>query len=164
MSACLRSARPEDASDVVRVLRASRFRFLPYAPPVRSEAEDLSWAIHSLIPSGGVTIASIGARVVGVLAVSESDGVGWIDQLYVEPEYCGRGIGTQLLRAALNSLRKPIRLYTFQENVRACRFYEGFGFQPIAFGDGSENEEGRPDTLYEFVRADDAGQPRLGVC
>ncbi|TLY99224.1 MAG: GNAT family N-acetyltransferase, partial [Gammaproteobacteria bacterium] len=123
-----------------------------------SEAEDLRWAIHSLIPSGGVTLASVEDRIVGVLAVSHSDGRSWIDQLYVEPQYCGRGIGTQLLRVALNSLRRSIRLYTFQENVRARRFYERFGFQPIAFGDGSENEEGCPDVLYEFVGgvADDA--------
>jgi len=107
MSACLRSASPEDASDVVRVLRASRSHFLPYAPRAHSEAEDLRWAIHSLIPSGGVTLASVEDRIVGVLAVSHSDGRSWIDQLYVEPQYCGRGIGTQLLRVALNSLRGP---------------------------------------------------------
>lgn len=151
MSAFLRSASVEDASDIVRVLRASRTRFLPYAPPAHSEVEDLRWATHSLIPSGGVTVASVAGRIVGVLAVSQSDGASWITQLYVEPEHCGTGIGTQLLRAALGTLGKPIRLHTFQQNVAARRFYERFGFEPIAFGDGSANEEGCPDVLYELA-------------
>ena len=153
MSVGLRSAGPEDANDVVRVLRRSRLRFLPYAPPAHSEADDLHWAANSLIPSGGVTLACIEGRVVGVLAVSRSGGVGWIDQLYVEPDYCCKGIGTQLLNAAMSALGAPIRLYTFQENIGARRFYERFGFRPMEFGDGSGNEEGCPDVLYEFVGA-----------
>lgn len=151
MSAILRSAKVEDAADVVRVLRASRLRFLPYAPPVHSEAEDLDWTRHSLIPSGGVTIATVDDNVIGVLAVSRADSANWIDQMYIRPEYCGRGVGSQLMRAALSSLSRPIRLYTFQQNGRARRFYERFGFSAIEWGDGSRNEEGCPDVLYELV-------------
>ena len=151
MSAFLRSASAEDAPDVARVLRASRTRFLPYAPPARSEAEDLRWVAQSLIPSGGVTVASVAGRIVGVLAMGESSGASWITQLYVEPEHCGTGVGSQLLRAALGALPKPIRLYTFQQNVAARRFYERFGFEAIAFSDGSANEEGCPDVLYELA-------------
>ena len=151
MSALLRPAKPEDAPDIVRVLRKSRLRFMPYAPPAHTEAEDLNWVSHSLIPSGGVTIASVEGCVVGVLAISRSDGASWIDQMYIAPEYCGQGIGTQLLRATLDSLQMPVRLYAFQENERARRFYERLGFRPVAYGDGSKNEEGCPDVLYELV-------------
>jgi GNAT superfamily N-acetyltransferase len=147
----------EDAADVVRVLRAARLRFLPYAPPVHSEAQDLDWARDSLIPSGGVTVAIIDGKVIGVLAVRGGEPANWIDQLYVQPEHCGRGVGAQLMSVALLSLRRPIRLYTFQQNAGARRFYERFGFLPIKWGDGSENEERCPDILYELVNgiADD---------
>ena len=94
--------------------------------------------------------------IVGVLAVSQSDGASWITQLYVEPGYWGTGIGTQLLRTALGALSQPIRLYTFQQNVAARRFYERFGFKPIAFGDGSTNEERCPDVLYELAHENPA--------
>ena len=151
MSAVLRSANEGDAADVVRVLRASRLCFLPYAPPVRSAAEDLAWARDSLIPSGAVTVATVDDSVIGVLAVSRAEGANWIDQLYIQPEYCGRGVGSQLMTVALSSLHRPIRLYTFQQNGGARRFYEGFGFVPIEWGDGSANEEGCPDVLYELV-------------
>ena len=150
MPTVLRSATLQDAPDIVRVLRGSRFRFMPYAPPTHSAAQDLHWARRSLIPTGGVTVACIDGTVVGVLAIRQTDDAGWIGQLYVEPAYCGRGIGTQLLASALTSLRRPVRLYTFQENERARAFYEGHGFRPVEFGDGSQNEERYPDVLYEF--------------
>jgi len=151
MSADLRAAKVADAADVVRVLRASRLRFLPYAPPAHSEAEYLEWVRASLLPSGGVTVATIDERVVGVLATRRTDDGSWIDQLYVEPEYCGRGVGSQLMNVALSSLRRPVRLHTFQENRGAHGFYERFGFVAIKWGDGSENEEGCPDVVYELV-------------
>lgn len=75
----------------------------------------------------------------------------WIDHLYLDPASVGRGIGTGLLKLALQTLPRPIRLYSFAENLGARRFYERHGFVPIAFGDGSENEEGCPDVLYELL-------------
>jgi ribosomal protein S18 acetylase RimI-like enzyme len=150
MSAVLRSANVDDAADVVQVLRASRLRFLPYAPPAHTEAQDVDWARNALIPSGGVTVATFNGKVVGVLAVRHADDATWIDQLYVAPEHCGRGVGSLLIKAAMSSLARPIRLYTFQQNDGARRFYERFGFTPVEFGDGRKNEERCPDVLYEF--------------
>lgn len=129
---------------------------MPYAPLVHSEGQTLDWALKYLIPSGGVSVAALDSRVVGVIAVSRAHGVNWIDQLYVDPEYCGRGVGSQLLAAALSSLPRPIRLYTFQQNDGARRFYERQGFRPILLGDGSGNEERCPDVLYELGTADGA--------
>lgn len=60
------------------------------------------------------------------------------------------GIGTRFLDRARAELRPPIRLYTFQGNQSARHFYEHHGFEAIAFGDGSGNEERCPDVLYEW--------------
>ena len=43
----------------------------------------------------------------------------------------GGGIGTQLLASALSSLRRPVRLYVFQENQRARHFYEESAKVPL---------------------------------
>ena len=48
-------------------------------------------------------------------------------------------------------LRDPIRLYTFQTNAGARRFYERYGFRAIRFTDGRANEEHCPDVLYELA-------------
>jgi ribosomal protein S18 acetylase RimI-like enzyme len=56
-----------------------------------------------------------------------------------------------LLEQAKALLGSPIRLYTFQANQGARRFYERHGFRAVAFGDGSNSEERCPDVLYEWV-------------
>jgi GNAT superfamily N-acetyltransferase len=146
----LRGARPGDVEPIVRVLRAARERWLPYAPSVHGEKENGGWVGGTLIPSGGVTVAVLKGKVIGVLAVSRKSGVGWIDQLYVQPGWERRGVGSTLLAEALKTLPRPVRLYTFEQNQGARRFYERWGFVAIRFGDGSGNEEGVPDVLYEL--------------
>lgn len=51
----------------------------------------------------------------------------------------------------------PIRLYTFQQNAGARRFYGRSGFASIQFTDGSANEERCPDVLYELASPVRAG-------
>jgi len=85
-----------------------------------------------------------------MMATSENETGSWINQLYVEAENVGKGYGSQLLERALSELKKPIRLYTFQENRGARRFYERNGFRAVQFSGGSENEEKCPDVLYEL--------------
>jgi ribosomal protein S18 acetylase RimI-like enzyme len=55
-----------------------------------------------------------------------------------------------LVARAKDELGSPIRLYTFQANHAAIRFYERHGFRPIRFGDGTDNEEKAPDVLMEW--------------
>jgi GNAT superfamily N-acetyltransferase len=90
-----------------------------------------------------------------MIAISRDSLCGWIDQLYLHPSAVGQGIGTLLLSHAIKELGSPIRLYTFQANTGARRFYERHGFKPIAFSDGSSNEEHCADVLYERSAAGD---------
>jgi GNAT superfamily N-acetyltransferase len=92
-----------------------------------------------------------------VLAASPGTEASWIDHLYVHPAWVGQGIGTRLLALAQQQLPGPIGLHTFQENHRARRFYESRGLRAIAFGDGSGNEEQRPDILSEWRLGAEAG-------
>ncbi|MCW7537536.1 GNAT family N-acetyltransferase [Aquabacterium sp. A7-Y] len=145
-----RAADAADIAAVVAVLRASRLAFLPYAPPLRTLEEDLAWAGSTLIPAGGTTVALAGDRVVGVLAISREHDCGWIDQLYVDPGRVGQGIGSRLLAHALQALERPVRLYCFQQNLRARAFFERHGFQVLVYGDGRGNQERCPDVLYQL--------------
>jgi GNAT superfamily N-acetyltransferase len=70
----------------------------------------------------------------------------------VDPRVLGKGIGSVLLAHAIGTLARPIRLYTFQQNVGARRFYERHGFLAIEFTEGEDNEEKCPDVLYELRR------------
>jgi GNAT superfamily N-acetyltransferase len=150
MNVVLRQATPTDAARVADVYLASRKTFLGFAPLAHSDAEIRNWVVDVLIPSGGVIVASIADGTIGMMALSRDGQYDWIDQLYLHPSAVGRGIGTQLLGRAKRELGPVIRLYTFQANIASRRFYERHGFQPIAFSDGSANEEHCPDVLYEI--------------
>ena len=72
---------------------------------------------------------------------------GWIEHLYVDPAWIGRGVGSSLLAAARERLDGGCDLWTFQENARARAFYEAHGFAPVANTDG-DNQEQQPDVRY----------------
>ncbi len=151
----LRAATPADAPRVADLLIDTRRAFMPYAPLAHPEPEVRQWVADRLLPTGGVVVAEIDAAVAAVMAVKAAeagDPVSWILQMAVDPPLVGRGIGSRLLAHAVRSLPPPIRLYTFQDNTGARRFYERHGFVAIGFGDGQGNEERCPDVLYEFRR------------
>ena len=146
----LRAAHPTDATRVAEVLIASRQQFLPFAPSVHTDEEVEQWVDQVLIPGGRVTVALVAGTVVGVLALSTKGETTWVDQLYIHPAHVGQGIGSALLAFAVAAAPASVRLYTFQQNNRARRFYERKGFVAIQFTDGSNNEEKCPDILYEL--------------
>jgi GNAT superfamily N-acetyltransferase len=90
-------------------------------------------------------VADDGDGVVAVLVLKDE----WIDQLYVEPGHTGRGIGGQLMAVAKRERPSALRLWTFEANVRARRFYERHGFVSTGSTAG-DNEEGAPDVRYEW--------------
>ena len=97
-----------------------------------------------LVAENGVWVAEAEGNVVGVMALSNA----WLDQLYVDPGWTGRGIGTRLVDFA-KGFHSSLDLWTFQTNTGARKFYERHGFVAIAETDG-DNEEGAPDVRYRW--------------
>ena len=61
----------------------------------------------------------------------EADGRLELDDLYLFPEFRGKGIGSNVLRQAIeqaNQKQKILFLYVFRENEGAIRLYERNGF------------------------------------
>jgi ribosomal protein S18 acetylase RimI-like enzyme len=77
---------------------------------------------------------------------------GWIDHLYVDPDFHRTGIGSSLVRLAQKE-QAELRLYTFQSNMRGRFFYESLGFVIEEFTDGQRNEEKMPDMTYYWSRS-----------
>jgi putative acetyltransferase len=76
-----------------------------------------------------------------------------LEQLYVEPEAWGSGVGRTLLDAVRAARPDGLHLAVFARNARARRFYETAGFRLTGTGDGSGNEEGEPDCTYAWRQA-----------
>ena len=130
------------------VQRAALKATLPGLHNPHTAEEDRAW-IRSVFARLSVYLASDGGRVVGV---ASRDGE-WLSQLYVAPERTGQGIGQRLLDAMLEEAAAaaiPVfKLWTFQRNAGARRFYERNGFVAVEFTDGRGNEENEPDVRYE---------------
>ena len=126
---------------------------MPFTPTAHTEAEVRHWVNDALLPATRTTVAIISGVIVGFIAVSAEGSQAWIEQLYIHPDYVGQGVGSELLAHAVSTTRGHIRLYTFQQNERSCRFYEHRGFVAVEFTDGSTNEERCPDVLYQLAAA-----------
>jgi ribosomal protein S18 acetylase RimI-like enzyme len=141
----LRRAREADAQAIALVLRAAFRVSLPFLPELHTPEQDLWFVREQMLVRDEVWVAEEAGAVVGFIGFRE----GWIDHLYVHPDWQGRGIGPQLLAKPLQ-YRQARRLWTFQKNARARRFYEARGFRLVELTDGSGNEEKEPDALYEW--------------
>ena len=128
-------------------LRARRSALGSIPAPVHSEAEVRSWFTTHVGPTLELWMAeSAGLGVLGIL-VLEGD---WIDQLYVDPRWTGRGVGARLIEVAKRERPQGLRLWTFVSNAGAQRFYERHGFAEVDRTDGRENEERAPDIQYAW--------------
>jgi len=140
----LRPGRIEDADALASIHHRSRAAAMPWLPFVHEEAETRGWMRDVVLAHQQVLVAERNGRPVGFAAV-EGD---WLEQLYVEPEAIGTGVGRPLLDAVKAGHPRGLSLYVFARNARARRFYEAAGFVLTAEGDGSGNEEGQPDCTY----------------
>jgi len=141
----LRRAEAADAAAVADVYLSS-FHATYDFPLAHTDDEVRAWIAGHLVPAEEAWVAEAGGRVVAMMALDDEG----IDQLYVLPEWIGRGVGRRFVELAKERRPDGLQLYTFQVNDRARRFYERQGFVAAAFGDGSGNEEGQPDVLYRW--------------
>lgn len=147
----IRTAVAGDAERIAQILIDVRSAFMPYAPLAHSPDDVRSWVARALVPSGGTVVAESNGAIVGVMATEREGSCSWITQMAVDPLHVGTGVGSLLLQHAFRACALPIRLYTFQANAGARRFYERHGFRSVRFSDGATNEERCPDVLYEIT-------------
>jgi ribosomal protein S18 acetylase RimI-like enzyme len=135
-----------DAAAVAEVYLTSRRQAGARIPRLAHTDEDVrAWFASIVLVEHEVWVAEMDHRIVAMMVLRGES----LDHLYVGPDAQRRGIGAQLIKHAKRG-RGRLRLYTFESNEPARDFYEKHGFQAIAFGDGTANEEGAPDVLYEW--------------
>jgi GNAT superfamily N-acetyltransferase len=118
-------------------------------PPAKPDDDVRRWLARELVPNRETWVAADpdeDGRLVGLMALSET----MVDQLYVAPDWIGRGGGRRFLELAKERRPDGFELYCFVANANARRFYERHGLTAVAFGDGSNNMEGQPDVRYAW--------------
>jgi ribosomal protein S18 acetylase RimI-like enzyme len=154
-----RRATADDMPAVAALHRLSFFHAMPHMPVLHTPDEDLAFYLNVVLPRAEIWIIEQNGRVAGFIAFRE----GQIDHLYVHPEHMGRGLGSLLLKLAMaREIGNEVRLWTFQCNTNAQRFYERHGFRVERDTDGADNEESQPDLLYVWRRPDAAANSNEG--
>jgi len=146
----IRRASSAECEQAALLLIRSRHANVPAIPPLSHADEEVRrWFVEVVAPNQHVWVAVLDDLIVGTLVLS----TGWIEQLYVDPGWTGRGIGEALLEQAKLECPGGLDLWTFVSNVGAQRFYERHEFVAVARSDG-DNEEGAPDIKYRWRQPD----------
>ena len=130
-----------------------RVRFaLPDVPVVHDDGDVRRWMADEVIAHADVTVAEVDGMVVGlmVLSADATPRSGWIEQLYIDPAWIGRGLGDQFVERAKSAHPEGLQLWTFAVNEPARRFYDAMGFEEVEQTDGAGNEERAPDVRYRW--------------
>lgn len=118
---------------------------MPWLPDLHTPAEDLAYFRGQIPESAGLVAISSGV-VIGFVLTRD----GWLDHLYVLPDYQGTGAGSELLDEAKVLVGPGLRLWAFLRNEHARDFYRRRGFIQVRRTGGQGNEEKEPDVLLQW--------------
>ena len=149
MKPAIRRGGPPDAraaADLYLQARAAALRAGSIPAGVHDDDDVRGYFASHIVEDCELWVAEDDGALAGILVL---DGE-FVDQLYVEPDLTGRGIGSALLAVAKRERPQGLQLWAFQTNTGARRFYERHGFVEAERTDGAGNEERAPDVLYQY--------------
>ncbi|MER5857537.1 GNAT family N-acetyltransferase [Streptomyces sp. NPDC059688] len=141
----LRRATAADARAAADVWLRSFTAALPTVVRPRTDDDVRDYIRDVVVPLRETWVAEAsGTGIVGLMVLDGEK----LSQLYLEPDWRGRGLGDRFVTLAKERSPDGLTLWTFQVNEPAHRFYERHGFTAAEYTDGSGNEEREPDVRY----------------
>ena len=131
----------EDAAEISQILEdwAASNREIPLVHNVEERADYGCW----LLEHTSVTMIHNSSGVVGFLALEKHI----IQGLYIKKDFQRFGFGQAAIKFAQKQF-KELRLWVFQSNIGAQKFYQRLGFQVVEKSDGEDNDYRIPDIFY----------------
>ena len=128
MKLSFKPALPEDVDTLFRlnkelIDRYENVRDIPYEDVLNWVRRKIETAIHTY-----TRIYADGVHG-GFYRFVPGDGVMELDDLYIFPEFQGRGIGTCVIEKCCGETEKPVMLYVFIRNIGAWQLYQRLGFE-----------------------------------
>ena len=140
------SARSLDAGAIGDILAGTNEQ-MPWLPRIHSAAEEIKYA-GDMIEAGWVRVAHLEGKLVGFIARDDTK----VHALYVLPGFQHQGVGTALLNDAKSGC-DVLRLWSYQDNLAATRFYASRGFSELERTNGDANDVHLPDIHFEWTRS-----------
>lgn len=131
----IRTAGESDYPDLRVIYLESRRKSFHWADADKMSIEDFDKDTEDEY----ILLAEEDNRILGFASLYLPDN--FIHNLFVHPDFSGKGVGGQLLKASIEKMNKPLRLKCVSENHKAMRFYESKGWKKVV-------EEGKPGEKY----------------
>jgi ribosomal protein S18 acetylase RimI-like enzyme len=125
----IRPASPADAVALRALFLAARREAFFWAEPASLLPGDFDAATQD----EPILVAFLNDQIVGFVSWWPPEN--FVHNLFVDPAHQGRGIGQQLLTAALRQIGRPATLKCVQKNTRALEFYRRHGWLIAGEGD-----------------------------
>ena len=131
----------KDAAEISQILEdwAACNCEIPLVHNVEERADYGRW----LLEHTSVTMIHNSIGVVGFLALEKHI----IQALYIKKDFQGFGFGQAAIKFAQKQFEE-LRLWVFQSNIGAQKFYQRLGFQVVEKSDGEDNDYSLPDVFY----------------
>jgi GNAT superfamily N-acetyltransferase len=118
----LRRGTDSDAEAIAELYLRARKAAHPAIPMMaHTDEETTRWIARRVVPHTELWVAQTGDGSLVGLSVLDDD---WVDKLYVEPALTGQEIGGELISLAKRERPSGLRLWTFESNLDAQRFYD----------------------------------------
>ncbi|NEB01533.1 GNAT family N-acetyltransferase [Streptomyces sp. SID13726] len=145
----VRRATAADALAAADLYLRSFAAALPTVVRPRSDDEVRAYLRDIVVPLRETWVAEVRetGAIVGLMVLADD----LLSQLYLDPDWRGRGLGDRFVALAKERSPGGLSLWTFQVNGPAQRFYERHGFVEAERTDGSGNEEREPDVRYVWL-------------
>ena len=141
-----RTARLDDLDAIAQVWHESAARADGASPDVPPLGEFRRRIDVELAGAWTLIVALVESRIVGLLALKLDEGV--LDQLFVSPSAQSQGVGSRLLKQAMDAMPTGFMLRTASANIGARRFYERAGLTFVS--EGRHPWQGHPVCFYAW--------------
>ncbi|SFX21585.1 Ribosomal protein S18 acetylase RimI [Thermoactinomyces sp. DSM 45891] len=131
----IREANKDDFPELRHLYLESRCKSFYWADVEQMTLEDFDQ--HTL--EEHIIVAEENQSILGFASLYLPDN--FIHNLFVHPEFSGKGVGTKLLQASIEKMTQPIRLKCVSKNHKAMKFYQEHGWRKVV-------EEGNLEEKY----------------
>ena len=128
MKLSFKPALPEDAETLFRLNKELIDRYenvqeIPYEEVLGWVRRKIEKAIHTY-----TRIYADGVHA-GFYRFVPGEGMMELDDLYIFPDFQGRGIGSRVIQKCCGETDRSVMLYVFIRNARAWKLYQRLGFE-----------------------------------
>lgn len=141
----IQPARPEQANQLTQIALAAKAHWGYPARWMEIWKPELTFGPEYFIDNES-WIAVADERPIGFYTWEERNGNAWLENLWVLPDYNGKGVGkTLFLHAIEQSRRRGYQLLQLEADPNAIGFYEKMGMHKI--GERHSKVDGKPRLL-----------------